>query len=512
MQELRAIIIDDSRDDAELLLYELRRIDYAPIWTQVQLAADFEAALAGGTWDIVFSDWSMPRFSAPAALEVLHRNGVDLPFIIVSGTIGEDVAVEALRGGAHDFLSKGKLTRLGPAVERELRETRIRRERVAMQEQLLISDRMASVGILAAGVAHEINNPLNAVLGNLVLALEDLSALQVEIGDVPRVRELVEQLHDAHESAERIRDIAVDMKLFARTESEERTAVDVRTVVESSVRMARTEIRHRCRVTTDFADVPPVHANESRLGQVFLNLIVNAAQSIPEGRMEENEIAIRTGRDGDGRVTVEVRDTGSGISPEVRKRLFTPFFTTKAAGVGTGLGLSICHRIVSELGGTITVESEVGVGSCFRVHLEPVEAAVANESDTPTPVGEHAARRGSVLVVDDEPMLGVLTRRILEGAHDVETTTSAQEALDWIRDGRRFDLIICDLMMPAMTGMDLYEELEAVAPDQARLMVFLTGGAFTPRGRQFLERVPNLCLDKPIDIAALRALVNDRLA
>jgi DNA-binding NtrC family response regulator len=171
MNDLRAIIIDDSRDDAELLVYHLERSGYQLHWVRVQLAEDLEDALQRDEWDIVFSDWSMPRFSAPAALEVLHRNGVDLPFIIISGTIGEDVAVEALRGGAHDFLAKGNLVRLAPAIERELRETAIRRERVAMQEQLLISDRMASVGLLAAGVAHEINNPLNAVLGNLVLAL-----------------------------------------------------------------------------------------------------------------------------------------------------------------------------------------------------------------------------------------------------------------------------------------------------------------------------------------------------
>jgi signal transduction histidine kinase len=519
MKELRAIIIEDSRDDADLLLYELRRNGYEPVTTRVQLAEDFEDALLRETWDIVFSDWSMPRFSAPEALEVLHRNGVDLPFIIVSGTIGEDVAVAALRGGAHDFLPKGNLTRLAPAIERELRETAIRRDRLAMQEQLLISDRMASVGILAAGVAHEINNPLNAVLGNLVLALEDLESMQAEPSEGPRLRQVIEQLRDATESAERIRDIAVDMKLFARAESEERTAVDVRTVVESSLRMARTEIRHRCQVTTSFGDVPLVDANESRLGQVFLNLIVNAAQSMPEGRMDENEIAISTMPGADGRVVVEVRDTGCGIAPEVRKLLFAPFFTTKPVGVGTGLGLSICHRIVSEIGGTITVDSELGRGSAFRVHLQPAATATAPASTTATGApgsAAHAdappAHRGSVLVVDDEPMLGVLTRRILEGDHDVATTTSAKEALDWIKEGRRFDLIVCDLMMPHMTGMDLYEELETLAPEQARRMVFLTGGAFTPRGRQFLDAVPNTCLDKPVDIRKLRTLVNERLS
>ncbi len=155
----------------------------------------------------------------------------------------------------------------------------------------------------------------------------------------------------------------------------------------------------------------------------------------------------------------------------------------------------------------------MGRGSAFRVHLVAAEADDAVPDGGAAPIAEPpAVRRGSVLVVDDEPMLGVLTRRILEGAHDVVTTTSAKEALGWIGEGRRFDLIVCDLMMPDMTGMDLYEELAQAAPDQARTMVFLTGGAFTPRGRAFLEAVPNTCLEKPIDIVTLRTLVNERLS
>jgi DNA-binding NtrC family response regulator len=184
MPSLRALMVEDSPDDAELLRRALART-YDVVCTRVQTVADMEVAIATQEWDIVFSEWAMPAFSAPGAMEVVKRHDLDVPFIIISGTLGEEVAVEALRSGASDFFVKGKLTLLGPAVERELRETRLRRERRQMQEQLMISDRMASVGVLAAGVAHEINNPLGAVLGNIVLAQRGLAALSVEAGARP---------------------------------------------------------------------------------------------------------------------------------------------------------------------------------------------------------------------------------------------------------------------------------------------------------------------------------------
>ncbi len=511
MEALRALIIEDSPDDAELLRRELERGGYQLTSQRVQTAHDMEAALRRESWDIIFSDWAMPQFSAPDALEILKHEGVDLPFIITSGTIGEDVAVAALRSGAHDFFPKDKLTLLVPAVERELREANLRRERVQMQEQLMISDRMASVGILAAGVAHEINNPLAAVLGNLDLALRGLTALQHEIRDTSGLREILDELRDAHESAERIRNVANDLKLFARSDTEERSAVDVQHVVESSLRMARNEIRHRAQVTTSFSTVPPVDANESRLGQVFLNLIVNAAQSIPEGRAEDNEIAVTTMFVPDGNVVVEVRDTGEGMSEEVKKHLFTPFYTTKPIGIGTGLGLSICHRIVSSFGGSITVHSDEGQGSVFRVHLLPV-VITDTEATTPTTAAPTATRRGAVLVVDDEPAVGMLVHRVLAQDHDVTTVTSVQEALDQINTGGRYDVILCDLMMPHLTGMDFHAELTRIAPEQAHEMVFLTGGAFTARAREFLDAVQNMRVEKPFDIQALRAIVNERVS
>ncbi len=379
-----------------------------------------------------------------------------------------------------------------------------------LQSQLMVSDRMASVGTLAAGVAHEINNPLAAVIANLDFIAESLAdALASGEDGGGRAAWLQEHvqapLEDAQEAAQRVRFIVRDLKLFSRSPSDEAMGpVDVRAIIESSLRIGSNEIRHRARLIKRYAAVPCVEANEARLGQVFLNLIVNAAQAMPEGRVDDNQIVVETRLDG-GRVIVEVSDTGAGIPPEVIPRIFDAFFTTKPVGVGTGLGLAICHRIVTDMGGALTVTSEVGKGSVFRVSLlvsAGKEADVAVRSRAPD-----LGRRGRVLLVDDEELVVRSVERSLARDHDVTTTSSARNALVLLAGGERFDLVLCDLMMPDMTGMDLHRELELVAPDQAERMLFLTGGPFTPAARQFLSDTSKEHLEKPFDAANLRGIV-----
>jgi signal transduction histidine kinase len=518
---LRALIVEDHEPDAVLVVRELRRGRYDVTYERVETAEQMGAALDRQAWDIVLCDYSMPRFDAPSAFSLMRDKGLDLPFIIVSGTVGEERAVEAMRTGVHDYLLKDKLARLVPAVERELREATLRAERRQMQEQLLLSDRMASVGTLAAGVAHEINNPLAVLIANLDFAMQDLARLGQDArtrsqdaqsgGEAcwewlsTRLGEVQEPLQSARESAERVRQIVLDIKIFSRPDAEKQGPVDVRRVLESSLRMAWNEIKHRARVVKDICDVPPVEGNEARIGQVFLNLIVNAAQAIPEGRSEDNEIRVGARLADDGRVLVEVGDTGCGIPEEIRARIFDSFFTTKPVGVGMGLGLAICHRIVTSLGGEILVESHVGKGTTFRA-LFPVARA---QSATPEPVTavSVAARRGRILVIDDEVALGKVVRRMLTPDHEVITLTTATEAFERIASGERFDLILCDLMMPHMSGMDLHAELTRVAADQAQRMVFMTGGAFTPLAREFLDHVANARIEKPFEAQSLRQLV-----
>jgi signal transduction histidine kinase/ActR/RegA family two-component response regulator len=457
------------------------------------------------------------------ALAVEKKHNVELPFIIVSGTVGEDIAVEALHAGAHDFVAKGKLARLLPAIERELRDAVLRAERVKMKEQLLVSERMASVGTLAAGVAHEINNPLASLVLNLQIVQEDIAkataALRSRIdqkGDsssaertdesvVNQLTALETPLRDAQEAADRVRRIVRDLKIFSRGDDEKIGAVHVRPVLESSLRIASNEIRHRARLVEEYGDIPATAGNEGQLGQVFLNLIVNAAHAIPEGSADRNELRVITKQDARGRVVVEIRDTGSGMPPAVLSRVFDPFFTTKPIGVGTGLGLAICHRIVTDLGGQMEVESVVGKGTTVRTIL-PIALDEASEVVV---LAEAIAygQRGRVLVIDDEVMLGKAVCRMLAPQHDVIALTSARAALLSFAQGERFDLILCDLMMPELTGMDLHAELMLLDPAQAQRVVFMTGGAFTNKAREFLDTVANLRIEKPFNRAVLMAIV-----
>jgi PAS domain S-box-containing protein len=643
-KHLRLLIIEDVETDAFLLVRALTRGGFDVAYERVETAAAMSEALARQAWDIIISDYSMPQFTAPRALRLLQEHQLDLPFIIVSGTVNEEIAVEAMRAGAHDFMAKDKLTRLIPAVERELSDAAARAARSRMekevrdtreqlnailacapafiltvdvdgrirfinrvlshheremvigtdwlaymppeehdrmrtrlqavlengqpqvyevgttlpdghvvwfsshmgpirrgdeivgavivaqdvselkhaQEQLLIADRMASVGMLAAGVAHEVNNPLASLMANLEFAAEDIGALGKELAATSdaaghaeslaraetRRSEVANLLREATESADRVRHVVRDLKMLSRADEETRGAVDVHRVIDSSIRMARNEIRHRAHVVKEYGTIPPVEGNESRLGQVFLNIIVNAAQAIPEGRTDENEIRIVTRLDEQGRVVIEVHDTGPGISDAVVSRIFDPFFTTKPIGVGSGLGLTICHRIITAHGGQIVIGR--GVGTVVRVILPASTSLLPDVPDVPIVAAD--GRRGRILVVDDEPSLAAAIRRMLATEHDVRVLTRARDAIDVVSGGDRFDVVLCDLMMPDVTGMDLHAELLRVAPEQADKIVFMTGGAFTSRAREFLDKVRNPRVEKPFAAASLKALVRSLLS
>ncbi len=251
-------------------------------------------------------------------------------------------------------------------------------DRKRMENQLIFAGRMAAVGTLAAGVAHEINNPLAYIVANIDFARHQITTVASRLsrsaaggGPAHVLDETGEALTEARQGAERVRNIVRDLRVFARGDEEQSGPVAIRRVLDSSINIAWNEIRHRARLVKDYGDTPMVEGNESRLGQVFLNLLLNAAHAIPEGETERNEIRVSTRTDAAGRAVVEVRDSGMGIPTEIRERIFDPFFTTKPAGEGTGLGLWICSGILAALGGEVRVDSEIGRGSTFRVTLPP---------------------------------------------------------------------------------------------------------------------------------------------
>jgi signal transduction histidine kinase len=394
-----------------------------------------------------------------------------------------------------------------------------------LQARLAQTDRLTSLGTLAAGVAHEINNPLAYVLLNLGYVSEELPRLLKSIHRAPThgqgtrssADEVLLAIEHARNGAERIRDIVRGLKTFSRPENESRVPLDVTQVLEATLAMVGNEIRHRARLVKAFTPVPEVVANEARLGQVFLNLLVNATQALSDDRPSVNEIRVVVAPSGADRVVVEVHDNGVGIPPQVRGRIFEPFFTTKPVGIGTGLGLAICHGIVTSLGGALTFDSEVGKGTTFRVELpganRTIGTAAAERASAPRPTSppKRAPASARILVVDDEPIVCHSLERLLAKEGEVFATPSARQALDRIQAGERFELVLCDLMLPEMDAPTLYEEIRKIDRAQAEKMVFMTGGVFTMRVRDFLSRVPNPRLGKPFDVEALLSLVRERV-
>jgi PAS domain S-box-containing protein len=373
-------------------------------------------------------------------------------------------------------------------------------DRKALQMQLLTAERMASLGRLAAGVAHEVNNPLAYVMLNLELAA-DAVARQAEGRDR---EELARFLDAAREGSDRVRRIVRSLTTFGRGDDEALGPVDVHRALDTALQIVESRYRHRAQLLLDYRATRPVRASEFRLGQVFVNLIVNAADAIAEGDRERNAIRLTTYDMPDRRVAIEIADTGCGIAPSVREHIFDPFFTTKPIGAGSGLGLSICHGIVASFGGEIALTDTGEEGSTFRVIVPASDAATAAAASPGRSTG--AARgRARILVVDDEPHVAEIIARALE-SYDVTVAESGKRA-HALCEAQHFDVILCDVTMPDFDGVDLWEALHAAGQGLERRMAFMTGGTFAARAREFLARVPNRCIEKPFGITPLEETI-----
>ncbi|WP_248346103.1 PAS domain-containing protein [Anaeromyxobacter paludicola] len=375
-----------------------------------------------------------------------------------------------------------------------------------LQGRLLAATRLASVGTLAAGVAHEINNPLTYVSANLAVLLDELSAaapLEERRG------ELRERAEEARQGASRIASVVAAMRALGGPErAGQACAIDVGAELQAALQMARNQVVQRAALEVSIApDLPKASAKTNELGRVFLNLLVNAAQALPEGQADRNRVTVEARRSGDG-IVVEVSDTGPGIPPEVRERMFEAFFTTKPVGVGTGLGLSIARSIVVSAGGAIEVDSEPGRGATFRVRLPAAGAPAAASGAAPPPAPASAGARRRVLLIDDEPMVRRSLERILRRHHDVVSLGSAEEALARIVAGERPDVILCDFMMSGLDGIGFHEALSREHAALLERLVFVSGGAFGERATRFLREHAVTVAPKPIDPPALLALID----
>lgn len=372
--------------------------------------------------------------------------------------------------------------------------------------QLTHAQRLRELGQLTTGVAHELNNPLTFVLHSLeqiVRALRSRTDLSAE-----QVQELGARAEEALWGTRRIGDIVKGLSSFGAAGPPEYVSLRLEEAVRGAVTVCANEVRHRARLVVDLGPVPPVMGHPGELSQVLVNLLTNAARAI-DGPSVGNEVSIRTLSSGDEAV-VEVSDTGRGIEPDHVPRLFEPFFTTAEHREGTGLGLPISRAIVEAHGGRIEVESRVGEGSCFRVVLPSAGEEPHEERSDARPSQEYAGPPRSILAVDDERIIGEMIRRLVGDRHRVELATSAVEARALI-EKTDFDLLLFDLMMPGVSGHDLYEWLESARPELVPRVAFMTGGAFTPRVRAFLPGVGAPLLSKPFGADDLNALVRRML-
>jgi signal transduction histidine kinase len=413
----------------------------------------------------------------------------------------------------------------------KLRTDRKRAEE--LQQGLMHSDHLVTVGQLPAGVAHEINNPLAYVMANLQVAARHLAeidslftslreTLENELGeDAARtfdrllaennvsavLSELQKMSTESLEGSGRIRDIVRDLRSFSRIERDTIDLVDLNDIIESTCNLVASEIRHRAELIKDFGRLPKIAVDRGKLSQVMTNLIINAAQSINEGAADRNKVKITTERKGDSIVAI-VEDTGCGIPASQQARIFDPFFTTKRREMGAGLGLSLSAEIVRKHGGEIKVESVDGKGSRFEVIL-PVDTglAVSARSTVPPPPVAMVNPRARVLAVDDEPMILKAYKRFVGMTHELVTATGGEEALDILEHDNDFDVVICDLMMPVVDGIMVFEKCEEIAPGLSDRFIFCSGGAFTDRARRFQESVDNVVLKKPMDFKLISRLI-----
>ncbi len=387
----------------------------------------------------------------------------------------------------------------------------------------LQAEKLASIGLLAAGVAHEINNPSAFVLGNIEALSGHLHLIEDKLRELPEsalrslgltdvLFEASAILQESKEGMARIHRIVRDLGSFSHADDDATVPMNVNPALESALTMLRNELKYRARVERDLRATRLVRASPPRLGQVFLNLLLNAAQALDEGGAKRNVVTVRSFDDGDS-VVIEVADNGPGIPPAVLPRIFESFFTTKPRGLGTGLGLPISLGIVRGLGGELTVDAPPGSGARFRVRLPasdatPAEAAPVAVAE-PEPLAVPTRRR--ILAVDDEALLLKAYRRMLGDAHELATALGGHEALRTLEQDAGFDVVLCDLQMPEMSGMELHAAVRATHPALAERFVFVTGGAFSSDARRFMEEAVSAVIQKPFRVEDLLALI-ERIA
>lgn len=476
MAPLRLLLVEDSSNDEALLIRELKKSGFDPIYERVETEATLLAALERQSWDIVIADYNLPSYSGMAALKIVSERNLGIPFILVSGSIDEDTAVEAMRAGAKDYMLKGKLHRLGPAIERELREAQIRKERSHLQQQLLHTQRIESVGRLAGGIAHDFNNILSGIIGYSEQALTQLAEHPVR----PKV-------HEIREIAMRAASLTRQLLDFSRKQILQNQVLDVNNIITDMTgllqRLLGRSVELICRLQPE---LKPVLADRSKLEQVIMNLVLNARDAMPSGgnitietrTANKSDLILPPGENNlnDHVLVLSVHDCGTGMSEETRAHVFEPYFTTKPEGKGTGLGLATVYGIVKQTGGVIDIQSKLGVGTTFTIYLPTTTKVQTQALGTMISDSLEKGQR-TVLITEDDPMIREIIQTALTAAgYQTLVAADSKEALAYAKDHNGpIHLLLTDVNLPGKSGLDMSEEFRAIRSDAK--VLFMSGYA-----------------------------------
>jgi two-component system cell cycle sensor histidine kinase/response regulator CckA len=457
---LRALIIEDSQNDCDLLLGVLGRGGYDVTHQRVYSASALASTLEEGQWDIVISDYSMPGFNGTDALAMVRKKGLDVPFVFLSGTIGEEIAVNAMRAGAQDYVIKGKAARLLPAIQRELREAELRRERKQMEQRVRQLEKFEALGKLAGGVAHDFNNVIGAIMGWAELGVDRVTS------DSPEAK----LFRSIHEQAIRAAGLTRQLLAYARRQVLEPKNINLNQMINETSALLQKTLGEQIEVKMALAtDLQITRADPSQIEQVIMNLCFNARDAMPKGGqllIETRNVDLdshfceRHADANPGRhIQLSVCDTGVGMAPGTVERIFEPFFTTKEVGKGTGLGLATVLGIVKQHGGFLDVYSELGKGTAFRVYL-PVSEGIAEPlhhvDDAPVRGGTE-----TILVAEDHEGMREMARQILEtlGYHLLLARDGEEAVNQFAAHRNSISLVLLDVIMPKLDGIDAYEQI-----------------------------------------------------
>jgi signal transduction histidine kinase len=470
--KLRILHVEDSPDDSEIIRRLLIEEGIECEIERRETRDEFVDRLKKKDFDLIFADCALPAFTGMHALQLAREHAPEVPFIFVSGSMGEDMAIESLRNGATDYVLKGRLSRLVPAVRRAIDEARERSKGLEMEMRLRQAQNLETVGTLAGGIAHDFNNILTIIKGHA--SLLDLEARHPE-----RVGEIAGIIDHA---ARRGSDLVKQILAFARKSDGTFTMTDINRLIHDLVSMLREAMSRNITFQFELDEhLPHIVADAAQIERVIINLVTNASDAMPQGGpivLATQRIASRADvpclseLPEQEYLLLRVSDTGTGMDEETRRHIFEPFFTTKPKGKGTGLGMPVVYGLMQMHGGAIDVASEPGKGTAISLYFPVVteELAPAVKKTPATP----AQMRGTetLLVVDDEPDVISFLRILLESnGYRVLTAANSEEALTLFHEHREeIKLLFSDLGLPTLNGFDLSELLQRLKPGLKTLL------------------------------------------